>query len=79
MRNLGLTAPETQSPLTLFINIPWSASGRLSFKPPIFTPGSYVVLQAEMDLVIAFSACPQDMLPINGVDRKPTEAHFTIA
>jgi uncharacterized protein len=26
--------------------------------------------------VIAFSACPQDILPINGRARQPTEAHF---
>jgi uncharacterized protein YcgI (DUF1989 family) len=31
-----------------------------------------------MDLIIAFSACPQDMLPINGRGQKPTEAHFEI-
>ena len=52
--------------------------GALSFDPPVSTPGSYIALRAEMDLVIAFSACPQDMLPINGRDGKPTEAHFTI-
>jgi uncharacterized protein YcgI (DUF1989 family) len=32
-----------------------------------------------MDLVIAFSACPQDILPINGKAGRPVEAHFTIA
>jgi len=32
-----------------------------------------------MDVVVAFSACPQDVLPINGRARKPVEAHFTIA
>jgi uncharacterized protein len=31
-----------------------------------------------MDLVIAFSACPQDILPINGKAAKPVEAHFII-
>jgi len=31
-----------------------------------------------MDLVIAFSACPQDILPINGMARRPTEALFII-
>ena len=54
------------SPLNLFMNIPWTTDGGLSFAPPVSTPGSYVVLRAEMDLVIAFSACPQDILPING-------------
>jgi uncharacterized protein YcgI (DUF1989 family) len=37
-----------------------------------------VVLRAEMDLIIAFSACPQDILPINGAGLQPTEAHFEI-
>jgi hypothetical protein len=31
-----------------------------------------------MDLIIAFSACPMDLLPINGPAAKPTEAHFRI-
>jgi hypothetical protein len=78
MREIGLQPPETPSPLNLFMNIPWTADGALSFDPPVSTPGSYVVLRAEMDLVIAFSACPQDILPINGRAGKPTEAHFAI-
>jgi uncharacterized protein len=78
MRGLGLTAPETPSPLNLFMNIPWTPDGGLSFDPPVSTPGCHVVLRAEMDLVIAFSACPQDILPINGKAGKPTEAHFVV-
>lgn len=78
LRDIGLVPPETPSPLNLFMNIPWTAAGGLSFDPPVSTPGSYVMLRAEMDLVIAFSACPQDILPINGRGRQPTEAHFSI-
>jgi uncharacterized protein YcgI (DUF1989 family) len=78
MRELGLAPPETPSPLNLFMNIPWTAAGALAFEPPVSTPGSYVVLRAEMDLVVAFSACPQDVLPINGTARQPTEAHFVV-
>ena len=78
MNGLGLKAAETPSPLNLFMNIPVHADGSLSFDPPVSTPGSYVVLRAEMDLIIAFSACPQDMLPVNGVGLTPTEAHFEI-
>ena len=78
MAELGLEVPETPSPLNLFMNIPWSSEGGLSFEPPVSTPGSYVSLRAEMDLVIAFSACPQDFVPINGPACQPTEAHFAI-
>ena len=75
---LGVKVPATPSPLNLFMNIPWSPEGALAWAEPVSTPGSYVVLRAEMDLVIAFSACPQDLLPINGRTGHTTEAHFSI-
>jgi uncharacterized protein YcgI (DUF1989 family) len=75
---LGLAAPKTPSPWNLFMHIPVQPDGSLSFEPPVSQPGDYVLLQAEMDCVIAFSACPQDMIPINGVTCTPTEAHFAI-
>jgi uncharacterized protein len=31
----------------------------LSFEPPTSKEGQYISLKAEVDLVIAFSACPQ--------------------
>ncbi|HEY7202852.1 MAG TPA: urea carboxylase-associated family protein [Methylomirabilota bacterium] len=76
---LDIRVPATPSPLNLFMNIPWTADGTLAWAAPVSTPGSHVVLRAEMDLVIAFSACPQDILPINGKTGTTTEAHFTIA
>ena len=41
-------------------------------------PGDRVVLRATRDCVIAFSACPQDITPINGAGRTPTDAHYEI-
>lgn len=78
LAELGLTIPATPSSLNLFMNIPWTADGRLAWGEPVSTPGSYVVFRAEMDLVIAFSACPQDILPINGRTGRTTEAHFRL-
>jgi uncharacterized protein YcgI (DUF1989 family) len=78
LAELGLTPPETPSPFNLFMNIPWTGDGDLSFEPPVSTPGSYVLMRAEMDLIAAFSACPQDILPINGRAGRPVEAHFII-
>jgi uncharacterized protein YcgI (DUF1989 family) len=78
LKELGFTAPETPSPLNLFMNIPVVDGHSIEVLPPISTPGSFVTLQAEMDCLVAFSACPQDMIPINGLGLKPTEAHFEI-
>ena len=78
LAGLGITVPATPSPLNLFMNIPWTADGRLAWGEPVSTPGSYVLFRAEMDLVVAFSACPQDILPINGRTGQTTEAHFSI-
>ncbi len=78
LAELGLAPPETPSPWNLFMNIPVGEDGSLDFKPPVSGPGDYVILRAEMDLVVVFSACPQDMVPINGSDCVPTEAHFQV-
>jgi uncharacterized protein YcgI (DUF1989 family) len=79
LSGLGFKAPETPCPLNLFMNIPVRPDGSVSFEPPVSTPGSYVTLRAEMDIVIAFSSCPQDLLPVNGRACRPTEAHFQIS
>jgi hypothetical protein len=50
----------------------------LAFEAPVTAPGDYIVLRAEMDAVVAFSACPQDILPINGQQTPPTEAHYQV-
>jgi uncharacterized protein YcgI (DUF1989 family) len=75
---LGVAIPATPAPLNLFMNIPWTPAGVLSWAEPVSTPGSYVRLRVEMDCVVAFSACPQDILPINGRTGQTTEAHFQI-
>src|SRR5258708_2275031 len=74
MKELGLVPPEVPSPLNLFMNIPWSADGTLGFAaPPRPVPGGYVGLRAELAIVIAFSACQQEILPVNGTAGNPVE------
>lgn len=78
MKELGLRETHTPSPLNLFMNIPWQEDGGLAFETPLSAPGDHVLLRALMDCVVAMSACPQDLLPINGLNQEPTEAHFEI-
>src|SRR5215471_21760937 len=76
MAELGLTPPEVPSPFNVWMNIPVAKDGTIQFLPTVSKPGDHLLLRAEMDLIVAFSACPQDILPINNT--KPTEAHFQI-
>jgi uncharacterized protein YcgI (DUF1989 family) len=78
MKDLGLALPEMPAPLNLFQNTPVQPDGSIAFEPALAKPGQYVMFRAEMDCIVAFSACPQDIVPVNGVNRKPTEAHFQI-
>jgi hypothetical protein len=37
-----------------------------------------VRLRASTDLIVIMSACPQDLLPVNGLEQQPTNAHFRV-
>ena len=76
---IGLPRVVHPSPLNLFMNIPIGSGNALSFQPPVTKAGDSVHFRAEMDCVVAFSACPQDMLPINGADCVIHDAHYQIS
>lgn len=78
MRRIGINLCECPSPLNLWMNIPVGADGRSNWGEPLSKPGDHVVLRAQMDCVVAMSACPQDIFPINGAACQPTEAHYRI-
>lgn len=77
MLGLGRELPvNTPDPLNLFMNIPVSETGGLAFETPASSKGQFVRLRAEMDCIVAMSACPQDLVKIN--DMMPVEAHFVV-
>lgn len=76
LAKLGFSGRGTPSPLNLFMNVPVHPDGRLSFEPPVSDAGQYITLRAEMDLIVVFSACPQDMVPVN--DMRPMDASFIV-
>jgi uncharacterized protein len=78
LKELGLSSAYTPSPLNLFMNIPVLNTYQIDFLPPVSKAGDSVVFRAELDCVIVFSTCPQDLVPINGANCVPTEAHFVI-
>ena len=66
----------TPDPLNLFMNIPVLEGGRLAFESPMSSKGQSVRFRAEMDCIVAMSACPQDLVKVN--DMQPVEAHFIV-
>ncbi|KAL1967302.1 hypothetical protein VTN77DRAFT_3348 [Rasamsonia byssochlamydoides] len=87
LKEIGLTSnlSFTPDPLNCFMDIPINnnQSGKgscypISWNPSTCEKGQYVTFRAEMDLVLVMSACPQDMVPINGVDCRPRECHFVV-
>ena len=78
---LGVTPPgPIAGSLNTFMNIPVLADGNsIDILPTVCEPGDYVVFRAEMDCYVAFSACPQDILPIHGPGGSPPQdVHFRI-
>jgi uncharacterized protein YcgI (DUF1989 family) len=64
---LGASA-RTPDPLNLFMAVDLSAAGELALVPSAAQAGARVVFEALQDLVLVVSACPQDLVPINGAD-----------
>jgi uncharacterized protein YcgI (DUF1989 family) len=73
LAELGHSRSSVPCPLNLFMNVRWTEAGSLHFEPPSSRPGDHVTLRAEMDLVVVVSACPQDMLPVNGELQQPSD------
>ena len=66
MASFGFDYVEVPQPINLFMNIPILPGGELGWEPAITRPGDHVVLRAERDCFVVVSACPQDIVRING-------------
>jgi len=79
LERIGLAPPGTPCPFNLWENSRIQPDFTQIIEAPVSKPGDHVTLRAELDLVIVLSACPQDMVPTNGADCRPTEAHYAIS
>jgi len=77
LAELGLERPAVPSPLNLFMNVSFEG-GELRLLPSVSGPGDHVVLRAERDVVVVLSACPQDMVPINGPAMVPRDVEVEL-
>lgn len=70
MAAVGYERVEVPQSVNLFMNTPALPDGTIEWRAAPTDPGHYVVLRAELDLYLAVSACPQDILAIN--NKRPT-------
>ncbi|TCM59868.1 hypothetical protein EC844_13814 [Acinetobacter calcoaceticus] len=62
--------------INFFMNVPISAAGKLHFEDGISAPEKYVEIQAQMDLIVLISNCPQLNNPCNGYN--PTQIQLIV-
>jgi len=68
---LGMSKRDLTSNINFFMNVPVTAEGQLEFVDGISAPGKYVEMQAEMDLLVLISNCPQLNNPCNAYNPTP--------
>lgn len=78
MAAAGLRPPRIPDPLNLFMNIPVSDNMDIAFAEPLSRPGDQVTLRAERAAVVVFSACPMDLMPINGPEQRPRDVALQV-
>ena len=75
-RNVAL--PYIPTPLNLFMNTKFDAHSVMRIEPPQAQAGDSVTFRAEHDCIVAFSACPQDLVPVNGHGCTPKAVGYCI-
>ena len=70
MAGFGFPSVVVPQSINLFMNIPVQQDGSIKWLAAPTKPGDSLTVRAEMDLIIALSACPQDIIVIN--DKSPS-------
>ncbi|MVA23391.1 urea amidolyase associated protein UAAP2 [Agrobacterium vitis] len=67
----GMSKRDVVANINFFMNVPIEPSGQMTIVDGISAPGDFVELQAEMDVLLVISNCPQINNPCNGFDPTP--------
>lgn len=74
----GVTRDELEhdSCFSVFMNLTYQPDGSYAIAEPTTSPGDYLDIRADMDLVVAMSNCPQERNPCNAF--KPTDLRVIV-
>ena len=63
----GVTPEDVPDVFNMFMNVEYDSTGHYNIVPPVSGRGGYIDMQAEMDCLVALSACPAgDVSMVNG-------------
>lgn len=57
LAEFGIAPDDVPTAFNIFMNVEFDEKGKLSVNPPLSTAGDYVLFEAEMDLIVALTAC----------------------
>ncbi|MBA4132012.1 MAG: urea carboxylase [Hyphomicrobium sp.] len=69
----GLDKRDIAHNINFFMNVPVTADGGLNFADGLSAPGKYVEMQAQMNVIVLISNCPQLNNPCNAYNPTPVE------
>ena len=69
--SMDVALPYIPTPLNLFMNTKVDEHKIMRIEAPEAKAGDRVTFEALVDCIVAMSACPQDLVPVNGVDCNP--------
>lgn len=71
LRPYAVGYDDVPDPINWFMYVAIKQRGELELREPISEKNDYVLLKALIDSVVAVSACPQDLAPVNSMN--PTD------
>lgn len=74
LERFGILPDDVPTAFNVFMNVQFAPDGKLSVLPPLSKAGDYVLFEANMDLVVALTACSAE--DSNGGTFKPI--HYEI-
>ncbi|MCR8635480.1 urea carboxylase-associated family protein [Paenibacillus radicis (ex Xue et al. 2023)] len=77
LSEFGIPQPDQHYPFNIFMNTVIDGRGDIQIEAPLSAAGDYITLRAEMDVIIAISACPCEESVCNGYQCTPIRVEIT--
>ncbi len=74
LEKFNIAPDDVPTAFNIFMNVQFATNGKLTVLPPLSRPDDYVLFEAEMDLIVALTACSAE--DSNGGTFKPI--HYEI-